>query len=504
MEASQQVSPSLTVPAAATVIDATGKLLLPAGIDVHTHFSAPNSVDNFHIGSKAALAGGTATVIDAIVSRDDDSLLVAYDQARKAAESQSLCNYAFSVIIKNWNENVKKEMGLLVKEKGVNSFIIDLHNDDHLYQAFEHCKTLGVLARIFPENKNIVSLLEKKILAMGVSGPEGYLQARPEMLEAEYVDRASILSQLTNCPLSVVGVSSIETRNAVMRSRSNALLFPEIAIAALASDGTHYFNKCLQHASAHLTKSPLRLDLRTSSLLVDCFSSCPLCVCISDHCGIRDRGTGDFTHLSLGVSAAEERMSILWEKAVYSGRIDPMRFVAITSSNAAKMFNIYPKKGRIAVGADADLVIWDPNLKKKFSVKTQQSQSEFSIFEEQTVHSSPVTTICGGRIAFNVGKFDNEHGQFVPLLPQSPYMFSVVQQRDKVIEIDKVERDEQQLQQNGISRSRESLNNPRTPVARNQFESSFSASGSHFDDNRSVRASTKIINPPGGRSTGFW
>ncbi|KHN85697.1 Dihydropyrimidinase-related protein 1 [Toxocara canis] len=176
----KQVSTSLDAPNGATVIDGSGKLLLPAGIDVHTDFSSANSADDFATGSKAALAGGTATVIDVVLPRAGESILAACDRVRKAAEMKSLCNFGFSVVISTWSDVVKKEIGLVVKDKAINSFIMDLRSDDQLFQAFEFCKTVGAHARVLPENKNIVSFLERKMLSLGVTGPEGYLQSRPE------------------------------------------------------------------------------------------------------------------------------------------------------------------------------------------------------------------------------------------------------------------------------------------------------------------------------------
>lgn len=503
----KQVSTSIEASSGVTVIDGSGKLLLPAGIDVHTEFSSPDCVDDFAAGSRAALAGGTATVIDVVIPVASESVLSAFDRVRKNAESKSLCNFGLSVVISAWNDSIKKEMSIIVKDKGVNSFIIDLYSDDQLYQAFEFCKTLGVHARIVPQNKNIISFLERKMLSLGITGPEGYLQSRPELLEAEFLGRASVISQLTNCPLSVMSISSSEARDAVLRSRStNALLFPEVSVAALASDGTHYFNKCARHAAAHLTACPLRLDPRTPYLLLECLSNSSLCVCASEHRGLRDRVTGNFTQMPVGVSAAEERMSVIWEKAVYSGRIDPMRFVAVTSSNAAKIFNLYPKKGRIAVGADADLVLWDPNAKRKFSVKSQQSQSDFSIFESFTVHATPILTICDGRVAYNDGKFDSEFGHYVQTAPHSPYLFCIVQQRERVQIPEKVERDDSSNARRSSANWRELPDSRPQPAvnSRNQFDSNFSVSGAPVDDARSIRASTKVLNPPGGRSTGFW
>ncbi|KAE9414592.1 hypothetical protein Angca_002658, partial [Angiostrongylus cantonensis] len=285
-------------------------------------------------------------------------------------------------------------------------------------EILEHCRTLGVLARILPENRTIVPYLEKKILELGITGPEGFLQSRPEE------------------------VSSAESVSAMERARcSGALAHVEIASAAVVSNGTHYFNKCLKHAAAHMTEVPLRTE--GCNKLVSALASQPLAVCTSGHRAVSSgsrTSARDFTTMPKGTVGVEERMCAVWEKAVRTGRIDPMRFVAVTSTNAAKMFNLYPKKGRIAVGADADLVLWDASGRWKLSSAERQSSVDISIYEGMTVHAQALVTIVGGQIVWKDGKIQEAKGTFVPLLPQSPYLFSVVQQRDKISSAEKVER----------------------------------------------------------------
>ncbi|KIH59796.1 amidohydrolase family protein, partial [Ancylostoma duodenale] len=365
---SRNVGPSLEVPADAEILDAAGKMLLPAGIDVHTHLTAPDSADDLVTGCRAAIAGGTATIV-----------------------------------VKQWSENVKKEMEKVVSE-GVNSFIIDVEGDDILYQVLEHCRTLGVHARVLPENRSIIPYLEKKMLDLGITGPEGFYQSRPEEvgdLESERVNSLCVLSQLSNCPLSILSMSSAESLSALERARSSgALAHAEIASAAVAADGTHYFNKCLKHASVHMTEVPLRVE--GSSRLVSALASQPLAVCTSGHYAISSESrlcARDFTAMPKGTVGVEERMYIVWEKAVRTGRIDPMRFVAVTSTNAAKMFNMYPKKGRIAVGADADLVLWDASVRWKLSSAERQSTVDASLYDGADTRpaSTRVRNPPGGR-----------------------------------------------------------------------------------------------------------
>uniref|UniRef100_A0A7I4YJX4 Amidohydrolase 1 domain containing protein n=1 Tax=Haemonchus contortus TaxID=6289 RepID=A0A7I4YJX4_HAECO len=498
----RNVGPSLEVPADAEVLEAAGKMLLPAGIDVYTHLSVQDSADDLATGCKAAIAGGTATVIDVVSPRTGESLTSSFFRVKEGLSS-SLCNIGLSVLIQQWSDAVRKEMEKLVSE-GVNSFIVNVEGDDALFQVLEHCRTLGVHARVLPENRTIVPYLEKKMLDLGITGPEGFLQSRPEELESERVNSLCVLSQLSNCPVSVLSISSAESLAALERARcSGAIAHAEIASAAMVADGTHYFNKCLKHASTHMTEVPLRTE--GSSKLISALASQPLAVCTSGHRAISTDSrlcAKDFTSMPKGTVGVEERMCVVWEKAVRTGRIDPMRFVAVTSTNAAKMFNLYPKKGRIAVGADADLVLWDASGRWKLSAAERQSSVDLTVYEGMTVHAQAAVTIVGGRVAWKDGKIQDVKGGFIQLSPNSPYLFSVVQQRDKINTAEKVDRGDAP----GVS------SNGHLPRRGNPEPSPFDRPiprKSHMESNISFGvdsrpATTRVRNPPGGRTTGFW
>ncbi|CAJ0602785.1 unnamed protein product [Cylicocyclus nassatus] len=496
----RNVGAGLEIPADAEVLDAAGKMLLPAGIDVHTHLTAPDSADDLLTGCKAAIAGGTATVIDIVSPRNGESLTSSFFRVKEGLSS-SLCNIGLSIVVQQWSENVKKEMEKAVSE-GVNSFVIDVEGDEILFQVLEHCRALGVHARVMPENRTIIPYLEKKMLDLGITGPEGYCQSHPEELESERVSSVCVLSQLSNCPVSILAMSSAESLSALERARSTgALAHPEIACAAIATDGTHYFDKNLRQATLHMTEVPLRTE--GSSKLVSALASQPLAVCTSGHHAISSEsrmGARDFTAMPKGTVGVEERMCVVWEKAVRTGRIDPMRFVAVTSTNAAKMFNMYPKKGRIAVGADADLVLWDASVRWKLSAAERQSSVDASLYDGLTLHAQAAVTIVGGQIAWKEGKIQECKGSFIQLSASSPYLFSVVQQRDKISTAEKVDRGDNGQASNGVlpKRSNPEPTYDRPSVRKSHLESNISFGG----DTRP--ASTRVRNPPGGRSTGFW
>ncbi|MCP9265434.1 Protein unc-33 [Dirofilaria immitis] len=467
----RELSSKIEEPQGAHIIDGTDKALMPAGIEIYTDFSSSDSMNDFENGSKAALAGGNATIIDVIQPRSHETLLNAYDRSCKIAQLKSLCNVAFSVIISEWNDMIRKEMKTLVHDKGINSFIINIQRDEQLFEILEYCRSLRVHARIIPENKDIIALLEKRLRASGISGTECFHLSRPEaschipstirtlrsylgvklyirehkLLEADMVNRISVLSKLTKCPTAVMSLSSPGAADVVLRQH-NKMLIPEIPVTALEvkNDGK----------AIHL----------------------PLCICTSGHCEMRKKNS-IMENFAPNVSAVEERMSILWVKGVLSGMIDPMRFVAITSSNAAK--------GRIAVGADADLVMWKLSLKHQASTLNQHS----SLSKISTPQLKPVMTICGGRIAYNNGKFNLGRGKLVELESRSPYLYSMLEEIEGV-----------QLN-GGIAEG--------TAPHSNHFHLKENLSNSDtvcsiVEDTRGMRASTKVLNPPGGRSTGFW
>uniref|UniRef100_A0AC35U685 Amidohydro-rel domain-containing protein n=1 Tax=Rhabditophanes sp. KR3021 TaxID=114890 RepID=A0AC35U685_9BILA len=505
----KQVGINITVTPDAEVIDASNKYVIPAGIDVHTEFSNSQSVDDFDSGSKAAIAGGTATVIDVVIPRNEgESLIAAFERVKVKVDSKSVCNTALSVMILAWNGTVQKEMDVLVKEKGVNSFILNIAvcSDDCLYDVMDYCKKLGVMIRIAPENKSVIKILERKILNLGITGPEGYVQTRPIQLEADRVTTLGTFSNLTNCPVSILSLTSNEACHALTSSRiSGSLLTAEVPVIALVQDGNIYYDKNFTVASNFITQIPLRQGKQHANALLNILTSSPLAMCVSEHKALNTAtraNASDFTKMPAGIPAVEERLAVLWEKGVCSGVMDPMKFVAVTSSNAAKAFNLYPRKGRIAVGADADLAILDTTYKRQISVKSHMSASDYNAFEQLDVHCQATTTICNGNIVYQVNKPPAakipKSEQYLALSPNSPHIFSLITQREKMSgRVEKVDR-------SGAGDSRKSsttsIGQQRSGSGlRNQFESTI-----NNPVTPNPRLGTKIKNPPGGVSSKFW
>ncbi|XP_049537609.1 dihydropyrimidinase isoform X1 [Anopheles darlingi] len=404
------------VPGGCRTIDATGKLVIPGGIDPHTHFQlefgGTVSVDDFYKGTKAAVAGGTTTILDFVLPKKGESLLEAYDAWRVRADPKVVCDYGLHVGITWWSKSVRDEMKILCQERGVNSFKCFMAykglyqlNDSELYEVFETCKELGAVAMVHAENGDIIAKNVTKLLADGVTGPEGHELSRTEEVEAEAVNRACVIAHQAQCPLYVVHVMSKSAGIEVARARRryNATgIFGETLAAAVGTDGTHYHDQCWHHAAAHVLSPPLRPDPTTPEFLMKLLAQDDLQTTGSDNCTFnrnqKELGLKDFSKIPNGVNGVEDRMSVVWEKGVQTGLIDPQRFVAITSTNSAKIFNLYPRKGRIAPGSDADLVVWDPKAVRTISASTHHQACDFNIFEGMKCHGVPEFVIVRGRV----------------------------------------------------------------------------------------------------------
>ncbi|XP_069694453.1 dihydropyrimidinase isoform X5 [Periplaneta americana] len=542
----KQVGRNLIIPGGTRIIDARGKYVIPGGIDPHTHlqteFMGAETADDFYQGTKAALAGGTTMIIDFAVPKRGESLIEAYENWRQKADEKVCCDYALHVAVTWWSDKVKEEMEQLCKDHGVNSFKMFMAYKDvlmlrdfELYGVFDKCKQLGAIAQVHAENGDIIAENTKKLLSRGVTGPEGHPLSRPEDVEAEAVNRACVIANQVDAPLYVVHVMSKSAGDVVKQKRGEGqVVFGEAIAASIGTDGTHQWNRCWQHAAAHVTSPPLRPDSNTPNHLMDLLVSDVLQVTGSDNCTFtaNQKGVGqdDFSKIPNGVNGVEDRMSVIWEKGVHSGKMDPMRFVAITSTNAAKIFNIYPKKGCISVGSDADIVVWDPNKTRTISAKTHHHAIDFNIFEGMECHGVPEYVMVNGRVCVDEGdlKAVQGYGHFVPTPVFPPYVYTMVKKREEEKASDTVKSPPSEAGsavQNDVDSVADSkspttlpvqeptvvasqapehqLSTPSSKGQRNLQDSTFSISA-ELDDT-APRACIRVKNPPGGQSSGgFW
>lgn len=529
----QQVGKELMIPGGAKVIDASGKLVMPGGLDTCVHlnqsFMNATPADDFYSGTKAALAGGTTMVIDLVLPERNESLLDAYESTRSVADAKTCCDYALHVGVTWWGPKVRAQMESLVREKGVNSFHMfmaykDLYmlRDSELFQVLQHCKDIGAVARVHAENGELVAEGAKEALDLGISGPEGIEISRPEELEAEATHRAITIANRAHCPIYLVNVSSMSAGDVIATAKMQGkVVHGETTMAHSVMNGLQYYHQDWAHAAAYVTVPPLRLDPNTPNYLMSLLGNDTLNVVVSDHRPFTTKqkamGKDDFTKIPHGVPGIQDRMSVIWERGVVGGKMDENRFVAVTSSNAAKIYNLYPRKGRIIPGADADVVVWDPDATRTISVDTQVQGGDVNLYEGLRCHGVPLVTISRGRVVYENGIFTcaEGSGKFYPLRTFPDYLYKKMVQRDKCQALKGVERTPYEgdvaavnsgKKDCGMSDGENPTPRPSTRHGglRDLHESSFSLSGAQIDDNVPKRASARILAPPGGRSSGIW
>ena len=411
------------------VLDATGCFVMPGGIDPHTHLEMPfmgtYSSDDFESGTRAALSGGTTMVVDFALPSPGQSLLEAL-QMWDNKSGRANCDYSFHMAITWWDQQVFNEMETIVRDKGINTFkhfmaykgalMVD---DDEMFSSFQRCAELGALPLVHAENGDVVAQLQAKLMAEGNNGPEAHAYSRPPEVEGEATNRAIMIADMAGVPLYVVHTSCEHSHEAIRRARQNGMrVYGEPLIQHLTLDEGEYAHADWDHAARRVMSPPFRNKRHQDSLWAG-LQAGSLQVVATDHCAFTTEqkrfGVGDFTQIPNGTGGLEDRMPMLWTYGVKTGRLTMNEFVAVTSSNIAKILNIYPQKGAILVDSDADLVVWDPKLKKTISADKQQSAIDYNVFEGKKVEGLPRFTVTRGEVAIEEGavKTQEGHGQFV-------------------------------------------------------------------------------------------
>ncbi|HPD93501.1 MAG: dihydropyrimidinase [Rhodobacter sp.] len=418
-----------------TELDATGCYVMPGGIDPHTHLEMPfmgtYSSDDFESGTRAALAGGTTMVVDFALPNPGQGLLDAL-QMWDNKSTRANCDYSFHMAVTWWGEPVFDQMATVVRERGINTFKHFMAykgalmvNDDEMFASFKRLAELGATALVHAENGDVVAELTAKLLAEGNIGPEAHAYSRPPQVEGEATNRAIMIADMAGVPLYVVHTSCEESHEAIRRAKqAGKRVWGEPLIQHLTLDESEYFNPDWDHAARRVMSPPFRNKKHQDSLWAGLQAGTLSCVA-TDHCAFttdqKRYGVGDFSKIPNGTGGLEDRMPMLWTHGVATGRLTMNEFVAVTSTNIAKIMNMYPKKGAVLVGADADLVVWDPGKSKTISAASQQSAIDYNVFEGQQVTGLPRFTLTRGKVAVHDGEIRTEegHGKFVKREPNA-------------------------------------------------------------------------------------
>jgi dihydropyrimidinase len=418
------IGEDLEAPSGAEILDASGQYVMPGGIDPHTHMELPFmgtvASEDFFSGTSAGAAGGTTMIIDFVIPSPNQSLLEAFDTwsgwAAKAAT-----DYSFHVAVTWWDDSVSAEMETLVTERGVNSFKhfmaykgAIMCDDEVLVNSFTRARELGAIATVHAENGELVFHLQDQITKMGITGPEGHPLSRPPEVEGEAASRAIRIAQVLDVPLYIVHNSAKDSLDAITRARNEGQrVYGEVLAGHLLVDDSVYRNEDFEFAAAHVMSPPFRAKHHQDALWKG-LQSGMLQTTATDHCCFcapqKAAGKDDFRKIPNGTGGVEDRMGVLWHHGVNTGKLTMNEFVAVTSANAAKIFNIYPRKGSISIGADADIILWDPEMTRTISVKTHHQQVDFNIFEGMEVKGANTVTISQGNIVYKDGELRTVKG----------------------------------------------------------------------------------------------
>ena len=398
--------------------------------------------DDFESGTAAGLAGGTTMIIDFVIPNPQQRIMEAYNQWREWA-GKAVSDYTFHVAITWWDDEVPREMETLVRDHGVNSFKhfmaykgAIMADDEILVNSFSKAIELGAIVTVHAENGELVYRLQQKIFESGITGPEGHPLSRPPEVEGEAANRAIRIAEVLGVPIYVVHTSCRQALESITRARNEGQrVYGEVLAGHLLVDDSVYRDPDFEKAAAHVMSPPFRPPEHQKALWHG-LQSGNLQTTATDHCCFcadqKAAGAEDFRLIPNGTGGVENRMEVLWHHGVRTGRLTMNEYVAVTSANAAKIFNVYPRKGSISVGADADIVVWDPEATKTISVKTHHQNVDYNIFEGMQVTGCASHTISQGKVVYADGKLNVERGagNYVDRPPFATY-YDAMQKRSE-------------------------------------------------------------------------
>jgi dihydropyrimidinase len=412
-------------------VDASGAYVFPGGVDPHTHLDMPFggtiTADDFESGTRAALLGGTTTVVDFALHTRGDTLHNALRTWRAKADGKACCDYAFHLTIADGRDETMNEIPQIIEKQGVNSFKVFMAykhvlyvDDETIFKTLQACRDAGGLVQVHAENGDVIEVIVKQHLAQGKTDPVWHARSRPVECEGEATHRAIRLAEIAGAPLYVVHVSSAMAADMISDGRKRGLpIYGETCPQYLVCDTEDYLRPNFEGAK-YVLSPPIR-DKWNQSVLLRKLKNMELHAFGSDHCsfnlcGQKELGRSDFSKIPNGAPTIEDRLSILYHVGVEGGVIGLNQFVALGSTNPAKFFGLFPQKGTISVGSDADIVVWDPAKERTISAQTHHMNVDNNVFEGMRVRGGPRFVFSRGARVAQDGAFTGRkgHGTFVP------------------------------------------------------------------------------------------
>ncbi len=428
-----RIEREISAPNDAEVIDATGKYVFPGFIDPHVHIYLPFmgtfAKDTHETASRAALVGGTTTFIEMICPGREEKPLEAFELWLGKARGASACDFSFHMGVTRYDGEAEADLREIVR-RGVSSFKIFLAykgaldvSDEELYKTLTLAKSLGVITTAHCENADLVHALQQELLAEGKTGPEWHYWSRPPVVEREGVHHLMTFAETTGAHVYIVHLSCEESLREVLRGKARGVqVWVETLIQYLLLDRSAAEKPHFEGAKA-IMSPPLR-DKENQEVLWNGLRQGFISTLATDHAPFdfvtqKIMGRDDFTKIPNGIPSLEDRINLYYTYGVKRGRIDLQQFVGTASTQTAKLFGLFPRKGAIQPGSDADLVVYDPDYRGTISAKTQQMNVDYNSFEGFEIEGRPHLVTVRGKVAARDGKFVGEfgRGKFLPRTP---------------------------------------------------------------------------------------